>query len=281
MKSHILILLLSLATLASAATVQILPAQGADFDASAPATIQALMRTSVLKAGDTPTDSAAPIQLRTSLMHLGQSYLVVSEKIENGQVTGSGQLKAANADELDIAVERTVLAALGNSNASATAEVGTLTAKDETEVLKRKESRNYKSFGLGPAFLHGLGSDNLAYMLHSGYIWEAGRLGAITLTNSLALDVIDFALHNTFLIGGRYHFTATAVSPFVGAGLGIGLAEGDAFRFGFATGASAGVIFFRTSSTQLETAIAYDVLFDSHDNGHAAGKTSAHIAINY
>lgn len=274
-------LLLAFATFASAATVQVLPVQGADFDATAPATVQALVRASVQKAGDTPTESTAPVQLRTSLMHLGQSYIVVSEKIENGQVTSSNQLKASTVDELDIIVERTVLGALQGISASNTAEVGTITKKDETEVLARKESRNYKSLGLGPAVMHGLDRDNLAYMLHSGYIWEAGRNGAITLHNNFALDIADWGFHETLLIGGRYHFTASAVSPFAGAGLGLGVAHGDAFRFGFATGASLGVVFFRTSSTQLETAINYDVLFDSRDNGHPAGKTSAHIAINY
>jgi len=273
--------LLFLAGTVSAATIQVLPVQGADFSPDAPATLQTLVRAAVSKAGDTPQDSGASAQLRTSLLHLGQSYIVVCEKIENGQVTHSAQLKANNIDELDMVVERTVHATLSGTPVQSNIAVGSVTDREVTQVSKRTESRNYQSAGGGPAFMHGMDSPSMSYMLHTAYIWEAGLQGAITLQNNVALNITEWALHETLLIGGRYHFTATAVSPFLGGGLGVGLGMADRIRFGFSTGASLGVVFFRTSSTQLETALNYEALFDSRDEGAPAGKASAHIAINY
>lgn len=280
-KKTLLVVLSSMAWL-QAENVQVLPVQGANFSIDASATMQALVRSAVQKAGDTPVESEQPVQIRTSLMRLDQTYIVVTEKLQNGQVVQSNQLKAASADELDVVVERTVTASLKGSSARSNEEVGKITDEEEKSVQKRKESRNYKSFGLGPAGMHGMdNSGELAYMIHTGYIWEVGGYGAITLTNNVGMTFSELALHEALLIGGRLYVTPTAVSPYLGAGAGIGLTLGDALRVGFAVGGSAGLVLFRTSSTQLELGGDYDVIFDSRDGGHPVGMYGGHIAINY
>lgn len=280
-KKTLLVVLSSMAWL-QAENVQVLPVQGADFSIDASATMQALVRSAVQKAGDTPVESEQSVQIRTSLMRLDQTYIVVTEKLQNGQVVQSNQLKAASADELDVVVERTVTASLKGSSARSNEEVGKITDEEEKSVQKRKESRNYKSFGLGPAGMHGMdNSGELAYMIHTGYIWEVGGYGAITLTNNVGMTFSELALHEALLIGGRLYVTPTAVSPYLGAGAGIGLTLGDALRVGFAVGGSAGLVLFRTSSTQLELGGDYDVIFDSRDGGHPVGMYGGHIAINY
>ena len=221
------------------------------------------------------------MQLRTHLLPLGQSIMVVCERLENGQAVHSAQYKALTPDELDIVVERTVLAALEGSSPKNNEEVGAITQGEEKEMHTRKESRQYKSMGFGPAFLNGIDNEDLAYLWHSGYLWEVGRQAAITLQNRVATTFTDWSIHNTFLIGGRYHFTATRFSPFIGLGAGLGASYGDALRLGFATGASLGIVLFRTFSTQLEIAANYDALFDSRDDGHLAGKSSLYLAVNY
>lgn len=280
-KKTLLAVLSSLAWL-QAENVQVLPVVGADFSIDAPATMQALVRSAVQKAGDTPVETEQPVQIRTNLMRLGQTYIVVVEKLQNGQVVQSNQLKAASADELDVVVERTVAASLKGTSARSNEEVGKITDAEEKSVQKRKESRNYSAFGLGPAGMHGMdNSGELAYRIHSGYIWEVGGYGAITLTNNVGMTFSEWALHEALLIGGRLYVTPTAVSPYLGAGAGVGLTLGDALRVGFAVGGSAGVVFFRTSSTQLELGGDYDVIFDSRDGGHPVGMFGGHIAINY
>ncbi len=273
-------LCLLLAAFLSAAPVQVLPVSG-DTSLVNASTLQALVRSAVTKAGFTPTAETSDLQLRPSLMQLGKSYIFVSEKLEKGAVLSSAQQKAESLEELDLAVERAVVASLREETTEQSAEVGSLTRKDEQEISRRKESRQYSSLGLGPATLFGMDRGGLSYMLHGGYIWEAGRLGAITLQNDLAMQPTDWGVHETLLLGGRMHFSATAVSPFLGLGLGLGVAFGDEFRYGFATGASLGVVFFRTSGTQLETALDYGVLFDGRDGGHPASKLAGHLAINY
>lgn len=266
---------------AHAISIQVLPAEAPHLDAGTTNTVQVLVEAAVAQAGHTVVSTESPVQLRTQLLPLGQSIMVVCTRLENGQTVHTAQFKALTPDELDMVLERTVLAALEGSSPKNNEEVGAITQGEEKEMHTRKESRQYKSMGFGPAFFNGIDNQDLAYVWHSGYLWEVGRQAAITLQNRVATSFTGWSLHNTFLIGGRYHFTATRFSPFLGLGAGLGASYGDALRLGFATGASAGVVLFRTSSTQLEIAANYDALFDSRDDGHLAGKSSLYLAVNY
>ena len=95
--------------------------------------------------------------------------------------------------------------------------------------------------------------------------------------------------HETFLIGGRFFPSTGVVTPFAGAGVGLGIQtdghyydSDESFAIGLATGVELGVILFRNSATQLEIGLAWDALwdgFESFDRRFGAG--SFYIAINY
>lgn len=94
--------------------------------------------------------------------------------------------------------------------------------------------------------------------------------------------------HETALIGGRYFFADQVFSPYVGMGLGVGVEMdfhfdkfSEAFAIGPAGGLEAGLIIFRTSTTQLEVGAAYDMLLDGFDFGRHFGSFSFYLAINY
>ena len=188
----ILLPLLSLAMAAFAADIQILDPVGAEFAPNAPQMVRSLVQASVSQSGNTPVDGAAELQLRTTLMTMGSSIVVVCDQLKNGQVIGSGKQKAASLDDLDVAIEGAANAALGvapaapassgslssvNSAEPAPApaaqpapaqqtqtivvvtekrdEGGALYASDPNDNFARKRpTRNYKSWGVGFAMWH-------------------------------------------------------------------------------------------------------------------------------
>lgn len=261
-----------------AANVQVLPVEGSG-DENLKGSVAALVRSAVSKAGETPVETEANIALRTNLLQLGNSYTVVVERVENGKVANSTSMKAANAEELDIVVERSVTGALSGGAKPAQESIGNISEKEQSEMITRKETRRYSSFGLGPAkFIRLDPEDKVSYMIHSATIWEVHPHAALALLSDNAFNFSDWAWDGNILLGGRFYFTATAFSPYVGGGFGLGSAtDGDQYAFGFDLGGQAGLLLFRTSGTQLDIWCDYDVIFD-HGGVHKIG---AGVAINY
>ena len=144
----------------------------------------------------------------------------------------------------------------------------------------------YRHVGLGPSFWHNMDGEHLLGLeLNYGRIWEASPQGAITFMdyNSISFGD-DWIWHTTILIGGRYYFNASRISPYFGLGLGIGFASGsfeDSDIWGFAGGVSTGVVFFRTSETQLELGLSYDCLLDGFGISGASSKLGVFVGLNY
>lgn len=51
------------------------------------------MRSAVAQTGNTPVESSADIQIRTTLSTMGSSIVVVVEQLKDGTVVGSGRQK--------------------------------------------------------------------------------------------------------------------------------------------------------------------------------------------
>jgi hypothetical protein len=324
MKKFIAVLF-SLAVTSFAANVQILEPTGADFSADAPTIVKSLLRAAVSKSGNTPVEDASEIQLRTSIMSMGGHLLVVCEQLKGGAVVISSKQKSIGVDDLDVAIEKaTVEALLGhqdnlvdqapaeNAQKSEPLPVNTSVITVEVEEkpaeekpLEKRPTRNYNGFGLGVALWHNYDYSrdttnkddkdvdrdwSTSFVFHYARIFEVSNHAAITLLNNM--DMVfgkGWQIHETFLIGGRYYIQSGAVSPYFGAGIGLGgqfdnhYAEfSEYFAIGIAGGVEAGVVFFRNSAMQLELGAAWDALwdgFESFDRRFGAG--SLYIAINY
>jgi len=326
--------IISLAAISFAADVQVLPPTGAEFSPDAPEMVQSLVRASVTQTGNTLADGA-DIQLRTNLMSMGSSIVVVCEQVNNGSVVASGKQKAASIDELDMAIEGAVKTALANLSQEApesAAYAPAPTSSEEPQYVyvvptdnsssaddpndnfaHKRPTRNYVSYGLGMAMWHNYKfisdacedehlninrcleesqkrSWEQAFVFHYARIFEVIPQAAITIVNNMNMSFGDeWEWHETFLIGGRWFPSTGTITPFLGAGLGLGIQidghyydEEEGFAIGLAGGAELGVIFFRNSATQLEVGFAWDALwdgFDSFDRRFGAG--SFYIAINY
>ena len=329
--------ILSLAAFSLAANVQILPPEGAEFAPDAPKMVQAIVRASVSQTGNTPVDGGAEIQLRTNVMTMGSSFVVVCEQLKDGSIIGSGKQKASSIDDLDVAIEGAVKSAFGNSANADDGAYASTTSRSEPDVVvyvpadrndgdpndnfaHKRPTRNYVSYGLGAALWHNydytyrkdgvtckdLGNSEdvkachkkydterdweQAFVFHYARIFEVIPQAAITIVNNMNMSFGDeWQWHETFLLGGRFFPSTGVVTPFLGAGIGLGIQFDDhyydadeGFAIGLAGGAELGVIFFRNSATQLELGLTWDALwdgFESFDRRFGAG--SFYIAINY
>jgi hypothetical protein len=311
--------ILSVAAFSFAAYVQVLPPSGAEFAPDAPNMVQSIVRASVSETGNTPVETGSEIQLRTNVMTMGSSIVVVCEQIINGSVVGSGKQKAGSIDNLDVAIENAVKAALANLSDGSNSYAST-TSKQETQTnvvllvpadngdpndnfAHKRPTRNYVSYGLGAALWHNydfVDKDNIAhsesrsweqaFVFHYARLFEVIPQAAVSIVNNMNISFGDaWEWHETFLIGGRFFPSTGVATPFAGAGVGLGIQtdghyydNDEAFAIGLATGIELGVILFRNSATQLEIGCAWDVLwdgFESFDRRFGAG--SAYIAINY
>lgn len=268
---------------AFAANVQVLPVEtgSADIDGRS---AEMLVRSAVKSSGNNVAESSNE-QLQVSLMSMGSAVVVVGEYSKDGEVVASSKLKAERVEDLDIAIMRVVGAVLEDSSPESNDEVGQLTKRDQVALVERRRSRSYNTFGFGPGFWHNMEDDTeFAYAFRYGRIWEVGWYGAITLTSYTSFSTGTFQLHEALLLGGRYMFTASSVSPYVGAGLGFGYSydghedsHGDEYGggYGFAWNAGAGVVLFRTSDLQLDLGLNYDMIIGE------SGVGAFYIAINW
>ena len=177
--------LFSLAAISFAADVQVLPSTGADFATDAPDMVQSLVRAAVSQSGNTPVESGADIQLRTNVMTMGSSIVVVCEQVNGGSVVASGKQKAGSVDELDVAIEGAVGQALANVDQAGAPESDAYAPapsySDEPQYVyvvpverssnedpndnfaHKRPTRNYVSYGLGMAMWH-----NYEFTAHRG-----------------------------------------------------------------------------------------------------------------
>lgn len=170
---------------------------------------------------------------------------------------------------------------------------------------KKRPTRNYNGFGLGVALWHDYeytaDRDNeddkdverdwsMSFMLHYARIFEISPSAAITMqANADMVFGKGWQIHGVFLIGGRYYIQSGALSPYFGAGFGVGAQYDNRYAelseylgLGLAGGIEAGIVFFRNSSMQLELGATWDALWDGFsDFGRRFGAGSLYIAINY
>ena len=332
-KKNFIAAILSLAGLSLAANIQVLPPSGADFATDAPNMVQSIVRAAVGQTGNTPVESGAEIQLRTTLMTMGSSIVVVCEQVKDGAVVGTGKQKAPSVDDLDVAIENATKQALANvedESASSQAYAPEPSSTSEPQVVyvvpversqgsgedpdenfaRKRPTRNYVSYGLGMAMWHNYDfvedrckgdadchkardtkmTWEQAFVFHYARIFEVIPQAAITIVNNMDISFGDeWQWHEAFLIGGRWFPSTGVITPFLGAGIGLGIQSDDhyydadeGFAIGLAGGAELGVIFFRNSSVQLEIGAAWDALwdgFESFDRRFGAG--SFYVAINY
>lgn len=168
---------------------------------------------------------------------------------------------------------------------------------DSIPELKRCKY-TFRSWGIGMSTWHNWRSEDhdrdwdLALLLHHARIWEMTSHGSITFEVNANFGYDEaFESQGIAVLGGRYFFLNDIYSPYVGAGLGLGLqydghlSESKSFidkaAFGFGGNFEAGIVVFRTTTTQLDLGISYNVLLNVFAPDHIYGAFNFFLAINY
>jgi hypothetical protein len=128
-------------------------------------------------------------------------------------------------------------------------------------------------------------------LIRYGHIWEMTTHGAITAISTWNFEFgKTWEVHGNVLVGGRYSFLDEIVSPFIGAGLGLGMQLdshfedwnfGERWALGMSLGGEVGASIFHNSAIQLEVGFGFDVIASKVDFGKSYKSWNLFFGINY
>lgn len=130
-------------------------------------------------------------------------------------------------------------------------EVGQISAEQTKTLQNRREAKRFSTAGFGPAGFGNIDERTPAYDIYAGRFWEVNKHAAIKALGEVASD-FDRATMANVTLGANLYVLPTDISPYVGAGMGMGYGAIPGDRaFGFNIGASLGALLFRTSNAQM------------------------------
>ena len=128
-------------------------------------------------------------------------------------------------------------------------------------------------------------------LIRYGHIWEMTTHGAITAISTWNFEFGKiWEVHGNVLVGGRYSFLDEIVSPFIGAGLGLGMQLdshfedwnfGERWALGMSLVGEVGASIFHKSAIQLEVGFGFDVIASKVDFGKSYKSWNLFFGINY
>lgn len=253
----------------------------------------------------TSTSEVAEVSEANSFSSSVESYAAVS----SSYVASSSSAVSSSSEETYATSDYDTLFGTNTSAVAEPVEEDVVPAKspfDDDSIPELKRCKyTFKSWGIGFSTWHNWRHETmnperdwaLALLFHHGRIWEMTSHGSITFMANGNFAFGEYKEAQVIgVIGGRYFFLNDIYSPYVGGGFGLGLQYdgylnespkstfGDKFGFGFAGNVEAGIVVFRTTTTQLELGASYDVLVNvlkMEPAVHVYGAFNFYLAINY
>ncbi len=128
-------------------------------------------------------------------------------------------------------------------------------------------------------------------LIRYGHIWEMTSHGAITAISTWNFEFgKSWEVHGNMLLGGRYAPLEEMVSPFIGAGIGLGLQldshfdewnYGERWALGMSIGGEIGASIFHNSAIQLEVGFGFDIVATGIDFKRSFSSFNLFFGINY
>jgi hypothetical protein len=212
--------------------------------------------------------SQAQVILKPKVIKLGSATVISLEKHEGGKLKFSGQLKAANQEELDLVCKKLTRSVLNEKTLQSDSKVSEVTHDEVKSGSNRKETIGRWALGFGPTWVSNVNSGGGKFGLLIGYTWEI-----IDPNVMIKLYWDGAAGFSFFAIGANYFFSESKISPFAGLSFGYagssvqsvpGYISGVIDTSGFAGGAELGMSFFRNSRVNLNVSGVFNTLFTSN-----------------
>jgi hypothetical protein len=232
--------------------------------------IKSLVEDSVRNSSGFELSSDSKNTLRTDLIRLENSYLIIMVLNENAK-TRSRKLKIQNLDEIDTGIQRCAQALLENQELPETAKRGSVLKYDDDQNRRIKSRRGFEvsvgsAFGLSSPLTRQSGGRNShepMWALGFGFAWDLPKAFMETRWDILSHFGGDSGNYNAFTLGGNYIWKEIDRTAFFsGAHFGFGNSSNRSFSSGsgFHFGADTGVLFFREADVNLELRLRYMVL---------------------
>lgn len=228
------------------------------------------------------TKTAAQLTLNSKLLKLGDAYILKVDKYQGPKLLYSVKMKASTLSDMDTVASRTVSAALAESSTHRNAQVGEVTAEEETQGTRRYQSTRQWMFSFGPTTSQGLNASKDSVQWNLGYVWGLDpdfdlKVNYAIYTPSGNASFYDFSL------GLNYYLTREKNSFFVGGGFGRGSASvekttnasPDDSASSWTLNAGAGYKFFRTSDVNFAVIFNYAQMTSDTSNSHQTPRMSS------
>ena len=234
-----------------------------------------LVRNAVPQAGNhqvAEQPGGADYILRSRLLRLGGSLVLIMEKIKDGRAYYNSQMKAANIEELDQVANRLTRAVILGTAPGSDVRVGEVTHQEAKEGMERRPARKGGFLSFGPAMFSSLNtSSNVGAGLSFGRFWDVNYfMVKLFIEGGTNTDAI-FADAG---LGGNYFLSNEDTAPYLGIDFGGGVAKatgGGIFTgesaAGFVLGGGPGIMFLRTSTVNLDLSLRASVLLRTLSTG--------------
>jgi len=235
-------------------------------------TIQTLIKNELSKNGETVTldPSTANWVISSSLLNLGNSYIMNVSKSNGKKTVFSDSLKATSMDDIDVVIDRLVRASIKNIPVTKTQTVDSVTQNETRGTTIKQQVERQFYLGFGPGSANNLGSETAGVSWLFGYLWALQDQVSLRL-NVAGVNVSDSGADMTsFGIGAQYYFNKSRHSPYISGLLDYTWADSDTIadpnctffcdnvgENGWGSTVGLGHHFFRTSTVNFAAELAY------------------------
>lgn len=238
-------------------------------------TVEQLITSEIISNGQSVTSNPSNTNwtINSSILNLGESYIINISKSNGQKTVFADKLKASSLSNLDVVIQRLVRASIKNISVSQTQTVDSVTEDEKKGNIKVNVQRQYY-LGFGPAEINNLGGEDtsgLAFLF--GYYWGLdSHLGLrVNLEGASVTD--SSATMVSFGIGAQYYINKRRNAPYVLGLMNYSWAGSAEFGEidpncsilcgevetdnGFGGTVGLGYHFFRTSSVNFSTELSY------------------------
>jgi hypothetical protein len=123
---------------------------------------------------------------------------------------------------------------------------------------------SFNTFSLGPAYLSGVDSEDMAYLVSLGKYFRAVDYAGIRLNGNAAADFEGFNYYSSVLLGIQAYLNEGVISSYgyVDFGFAYEYSRYYSNQYGFSMAIGPGLIFFKETSAQIFIEPSYQIIFD-------------------